>query len=142
MLTSDLHWRKSGRSYNNGGDCVEVADLGLVEWRKSNRSTDIGGNCVEVAGLPQLASTWRKGSRSFNNGGDCVEVAGLPHSGSEWHKSSHSYDNGGQCVEVARLTPAIALRDSKDPDGAKLILPSKAWRELVARISEGSLDLG
>lgn len=37
-------WRKSNRSTNTGGDCVEVAT-----WRKSSRSTDTGGNCVEVA---------------------------------------------------------------------------------------------
>ena len=47
MTTTDgLHWRKSSRSGDTGGDCVEVA----AAWRKSSRSTDNGGNCVEVAG--------------------------------------------------------------------------------------------
>jgi hypothetical protein len=37
-------WRKSSRSGDTGGQCVEVAS-----WRKSGRSTDTGGNCVEVS---------------------------------------------------------------------------------------------
>jgi hypothetical protein len=36
-------WRKSTRSGDNGGNCVEVA-----EWRKSRRSAGNGGDCVEV----------------------------------------------------------------------------------------------
>ena len=47
MTTSDgLQWRKSSRSTDSGGDCVEVAAV----WRKSSRSTNTGGDCVEVAG--------------------------------------------------------------------------------------------
>ncbi|WJK42663.1 DUF397 domain-containing protein [Solwaraspora sp. WMMA2056] len=47
MTTPDgLQWRKSSRSGDTGGNCVEVAAV----WRKSSRSTDNGGNCVEVAG--------------------------------------------------------------------------------------------
>ncbi|WP_433173393.1 DUF397 domain-containing protein [Actinoallomurus sp. CA-150999] len=41
---SDLEWRKSTRSNDTGGMCVEVA-----EWRTSRRSDDTGGMCVEVA---------------------------------------------------------------------------------------------
>jgi Domain of unknown function (DUF397) len=37
-------WRKSTRSGDTGGNCVEVA-----VWRKSSRSGDTGGQCVEVA---------------------------------------------------------------------------------------------
>ncbi|MER6828267.1 DUF397 domain-containing protein, partial [Streptosporangium sp. NPDC000563] len=49
-------------------------------------------------------------------------------SNATWVKSSLSGDNGGNCVEVARLEDTtnhphlIALRDSKDPDGPKLLL--------------------
>ncbi|MGH3737432.1 MAG: DUF397 domain-containing protein [Micromonosporaceae bacterium] len=38
-------WRKSSRSTNNGGECVEVATV----WTTSSRTTANGGNCVEVA---------------------------------------------------------------------------------------------
>ena len=37
-------WRKSSRSGNNGGACVEV-----TAWRKSSFSGNNGGDCVEVA---------------------------------------------------------------------------------------------
>jgi hypothetical protein len=58
-----LAWRKSRRSANQGGACVEVA-----AWRKSSRSNESGGACIEVAG-------WRKSSRSGTQGGTCVELA-------------------------------------------------------------------
>ena len=39
----------------------------------------------------------------------------------EWSKSSHSSANG-QCIQVARNLPGVvAVRDSKNPDGPKLI---------------------
>jgi hypothetical protein len=41
-------------------------------WRKSSRSGEQGGVCVEVAAL------WQKSSHSGNQGGDCVEAAALP----------------------------------------------------------------
>ena len=44
MDLSSLEWRKSARSAENGGDCVEVA----IDWRKSTRSAE-QGSCVEVA---------------------------------------------------------------------------------------------
>ncbi len=50
MNTDDLRWRKSSRSADNGGHCVELA-----VWRKSTRSTDNGGACVELAVLPSGA---------------------------------------------------------------------------------------
>jgi hypothetical protein len=31
-------------------------DMTNAEWRKSSRSTDNGGDCVEVAGLPGLVA--------------------------------------------------------------------------------------
>jgi hypothetical protein len=66
--------------------------------------------------------SWRKSSYSASNGGDCVEVAEV------WRKSSYSGTNGGDCVEVAATLPdAIAVRDSKDPDGPKLIFTPAAW---------------
>jgi hypothetical protein len=39
----------------------------------------------------------------------------------EWRKSSHSSQDGN-CVEVARNLPGlVAVRDSKEPDGAKAV---------------------
>jgi uncharacterized protein DUF397 len=52
-----------------------------------------------------------------------------------WRKSSYSASNGGQCVEVARNLPAVvAVRDSTDPDGARLVLTPAAWASFVDRV--------
>jgi hypothetical protein len=40
-----------------------------------------------------------------------------------WRKSTSSGGNG-RCVEIADLSAAAAVRDSKDPDGPTLVLPS------------------
>jgi hypothetical protein len=46
----------------------------------------------------------------------------------EWHKSSHSSQDGN-CVEVARNLPGlVAVRDSKQPDWAKLVVSQQVWR--------------
>lgn len=58
-------------------------------------------------------------------------------SGAAWRKSSYSGGNGGQCVEVALNLPGIvAVRDSKDPDGAKLVSTAAQWREFLRSITE------
>jgi len=52
--------------------------------------------------------------------------------GARWRKSTRSGDNGGNCVEVADNLPGlVAVRDSKDPDGAALILSPTAWTSFV-----------
>nr|WP_301176411.1 DUF397 domain-containing protein [Actinomadura geliboluensis] len=45
-----------------------------------------------------------------------------------WRKSTHSGSNGGNCVELAAVTGAVAVRDSKDPDGPVLLLTRAALR--------------
>ena len=49
-------------------------------------------------------------------------------SNATWRKSSYSGGNGGNCVEIASLPDhSRAVRDSKDPEGPKLVLaPSMA----------------
>jgi hypothetical protein len=54
-------------------------DLSNATWRKSSRSGENGGNCVEVAAVPLSSDVaWRKSSHSGENGGMCVEVAASP----------------------------------------------------------------
>jgi hypothetical protein len=77
-------------------------------------------------------AVWRKSSYSGTNGGNCVEVAEV------WRKSSYSGSNGGDCIEVAPLPAAIAVRDSKDPDGPKLIFTPQAWAAFTTAIRTGS----
>jgi hypothetical protein len=59
----------------------------------------------------------------------------------EWRKSSYS-GNSGNCVEVAGNLPGIvAVRDSKNPDGPKLIFTPDEWRAFAAGIRNGEFDL-
>ncbi|WP_371258601.1 MULTISPECIES: DUF397 domain-containing protein [unclassified Streptomyces] len=47
-----------------------------------------------------------------------------------WVKSSYS-NNGGACVEVATLPGAVAVRDSKNPQGPRLTLTRDGFAGLV-----------
>lgn len=65
-----------------------------------------------------------------------------------WRKSSYSNGTGGSCVEVTAMTAqfraagrAVAVRDSKDPDGPVLAFAEAAWSDFIARIKVGELDL-
>ncbi|MCL7425303.1 DUF397 domain-containing protein [Streptomyces sp. YS415] len=50
-----------------------------------------------------------------------------------WFKSSYSGADEPDCVEVAisPTTPAIHVRDSKDPDGTRLAFTGDAWSAFV-----------
>jgi hypothetical protein len=49
-----------------------------------------------------------------------------------WVKSSYSTATSGNCVEIAVLPDGgRAVRDSKDPDGAVLLLTAGQWRRLA-----------
>lgn len=97
-------------------------------WRKSSHSGGGGSECVEVA------AAWRKSSHSGSEGSSCVEAAPA------WRKSSRS-SGSGQCVEVAAGERRVAVRDSKDPDGAVLAVAPSGWASLLADVKAGSLDL-
>jgi hypothetical protein len=102
-------------------------DMSRIEWRKASYSNSNGGNCVEVGMSP---AEWRKASHSSSNGGNCVEVG-------MWRKATYSNMNGGACVEVGEAGPVIAVRDSKDPDGPKLVFGQTEWQTFAARIKTG-----
>lgn len=63
---------------------------------------------------------WRKSSYTGNGGNTCIEV-------SAWTKSSYSNNGGDTCVEVGHCSHAVAVRDSKDPDGPRLSFSPQAW---------------
>ena len=60
----------------------------------------------------------------------------------EWRKSSYSGGNGGTCVEIARNLPrVVAVRDSKNPDGPKLVISPADWQSFTDRVKAGLHDL-
>jgi hypothetical protein len=64
-------------------------------------------------------------------------------SNATWRKSSYSGGNGGNCVEIAVLADdSRAVRDSKDPEGPKLVFAPATWRAFTAAVKRGALDLG
>ena len=59
-----------------------------------------------------------------------------------WRKATRSTSNGGNCVEVARNLPGIvAVRDSKNPDGPKLVIPAADWQAFTASVKAGQHNL-
>jgi hypothetical protein len=65
---------------------------------------------------------WHTSSYSAH-GGTCVQVG--------WRTSSYS-GNGGNCIAVAATPERVLVRDSKDPDGPALTVPTPAWRMFLA----------
>jgi hypothetical protein len=52
----------------------------------------------------------------------------------EWQKSSYS-SQSGNCVEVTRNVPGlVAVRDSKEPRGAKLVVSPETWRAFIRNV--------
>ena len=58
-------------------------------------------------------------------------MTGIDLSRAEWRKSSYS-SQSGNCVEVARNMPGlVAIRDSKAPSEAKLMISHETWRAFL-----------
>jgi hypothetical protein len=51
-----------------------------------------------------------------------------------WRKATRSTNNGGQCIELATLRGNVAVRDSKDPEGPRLLFGREAFRVFVAEV--------
>lgn len=58
-----------------------------------------------------------------------------------WRKARRSQHNGG-CVEVADLGDAVALRDSKRPEGGAHVVGRNAFSAFLADAKAGRFDLG
>jgi uncharacterized Fe-S cluster-containing MiaB family protein len=60
-----------------------------------------------------------------------------------WRKSSYSSPTSNNCVEVARsMRDVVAVRDSKDPEGPKLIFAPADWEMFTASVKAGGFGLG
>jgi hypothetical protein len=63
-------------------------------------------------------------------------------SNATWRKSSYSGGNSGNCVEIASLPDrSRAVRDSKDPEGPKLVFAPETWRTFTTAVKGGAFDL-
>ncbi|MFC7327916.1 DUF397 domain-containing protein [Marinactinospora rubrisoli] len=82
--------------------------------------------------MTRTSLSWRKSSYSAGNA-NCVECASAV-----WAKSSHS-SGANNCVECAHLSPAVALRDSKNPHDGHLTLPPAEWSAFLAATKHGEL---
>ena len=51
-----------------------------------------------------------------------------------WRKSSYSGSNGGACVEVGTTGPAVAVRDSKHPNGPQLAVTRDTWKTFTDQL--------
>ena len=54
-----------------------------------------------------------------------------------WRKSTYSANGGNTCVEVGNVVRAVAVRDSKDPDGPRLAFTAGRWQEFTRRVKNG-----
>jgi Domain of unknown function (DUF397) len=69
-------------------------------------------------------------------------IDGIDPASLAWRKSSYS-DSGGECVEAAVLPDRrVALRDSKQPDGAIQLYTAAEWRAFVHGAKAGEFDRG
>jgi hypothetical protein len=68
---------------------------------------------------------WQKSNYCAWNG-DCVEVG--------WRTSSYCGAHGG-CVQVAPAPARVLVRDSKDPEGPALTVPTPAWRSFLRTLT-------
>jgi hypothetical protein len=68
-------------------------------------------------------------------------IDGIDPASLAWHKSSYS-EGGGECVETAVLPDRrVALRDSKQPDGAILLYTAAEWSAFLTGVEAGEFDL-
>lgn len=60
--------------------------------------------------------------------------------GAEYQSSSYS-GNGGNCIQpalnLATAQGVVPVRDSKDPDGPKLVFPTNTWAGFLDGIRAG-----
>jgi hypothetical protein len=72
-----------------------------------------------------------------------IEVKGLKVNldNAVWQKSTRSGPYSDNCVEIAFVDNAIAMRDSKHPDGPVLLFTQAEWDAFVLGAKDGEFDL-
>ncbi|MDL4774982.1 MULTISPECIES: DUF397 domain-containing protein [Thermomonosporaceae] len=51
-----------------------------------------------------------------------------------WRKASHSSDQGDVCVELASVRGTVAIRDSQDPNGPKILVNRQDFQRFASAI--------
>ncbi len=59
----------------------------------------------------------------------------------QWFTNTHGGADGDNSVEVAFVDDAIAVRDSKNPQGPALIFTAAEWDAFVGGARDGEFDL-
>jgi uncharacterized protein DUF397 len=58
-----------------------------------------------------------------------------------WVKAKASDNSGGNCVQVMNLAGDVAVRDSKDPEGPRLVFTAAEWLAFQDGMAAGEFDL-
>ena len=70
-----------------------------------------------------------------------VETPDVDLADAVWQKSTRSGPYTDNCVEVAFVEGAVVVRDSKNPDGARLVFTPKEWDAFVEGAKDGEFDI-
>lgn len=60
-----------------------------------------------------------------------------------WHISTFSADGGATCVEAGPLNDGsgrVAVRHSKEPDGAVFVYTRQQWDDFLADVKDGKFN--
>ncbi len=61
--------------------------------------------------------------------------------GAEWQRSNRTPGQSDNCVEVAFVGEAVAVRDSRQPEGPVLLFTQAEWDAFVEGAKDGEFDL-
>ncbi|HUB38112.1 MAG TPA: DUF397 domain-containing protein [Streptosporangiaceae bacterium] len=78
-------------------------------------------------------------TRMGTQGEGKIFLSDAERAGLAWLKAQSSAGNG-QCIEIASAAGKIAIRDSKDPDGAILVYTPGEFRAFLDGARNGEFD--
>ncbi|MGI8331258.1 DUF397 domain-containing protein [Actinomadura scrupuli] len=123
---SQLAWRKSRRSSEQGGTCVEVA----ATWHTSDPGGEQAGACAE----PSTGRRTPPGARP--NGATGTRRAAPP----RHHGRDGEHDEVRPEIISGLAERLILVRDSKNPEGAVLSFTQAAWSAFADDLEHGRYD--
>ena len=70
-----------------------------------------------------------------------IDIKDIDLSDAVWHRSTRTGAFGDNCVEVAFVGGAIVVRDSKQPEGPRLVFTPQEWDAFVEGAKDGEFDI-